>query len=204
MFQLTHTYVASKVVGDQPYVLFGAILPDISFLDDTNYLEDDHANVDDWIDTIEDAELKWGIITHRAVDEISHNGYSWDGPDKSFSQWCRTNFPKYKNSQTLHLATEYLVELYVARNYPEIIKTLDFAMKQVDVYWLSENLAPVLNENETKLTKKFKQYIGLVRTNSRIAEKMNFIAKNTDREACLELCIKKCQNAIASWEDLKS
>ena len=193
MFQLTHVYVASKVLGNKPYAIFGAILPDYTILKENGLLDDfEYLSIDGWL-KVKDKDLAKGILTHKIVDQISHNGNKF--PSFSFSSSLHAMF---------HLIPELAVELYVAKTYPQTIGIMYGALRNIDTSSIGAKLAPILKVEPENITHLLDRYVELVYLSSNSMKMATFFVDGSNKEACLELCIKKCQDAIASWEGLRS
>lgn len=200
MLSLTHTYVASRVIGSQPYTIAGAILPDITTIKSNGEinLEDEHADIDNWIKTIQDKELVWGITTHKIVDQLSHNSYAWDEPNYVFNRLWTKTFPKYwGKSKIPHIIAESAVELYVAKTYPEIRQIFDYALQHVNPNFIGEEIAQVLGRDKASAAAVVKHYFNIVTLTSRAMQGLSAFPARIDREACLELCISECKKELA-------
>jgi hypothetical protein len=192
MFQLTHTYVASKVLGNRDYAVVGAILPDYTILRENGLLDDfEHISINNWL-KVKDRDLAQGILTHKIVDQISHNGNKF--PDFKFG---------YRMHAALHLKPELDAEFYVAKTYPKTIDMLYNALRNVNTSNIAAKLAPILKTKPEDLMCLLDRYIELVYLSTSATKKAAYFVNVGNKEARLELCIRKCQDAVAAWDARK-
>lgn len=199
MFPLTHIYVAEKVLGKNPMMLFGAILLDLPLVAKNYLLWKNFRGRQKWYCKLKNSDLKKGILSHAAVDYISHgklNKNETDGTGYSF-KYFKGRFPELRG-MAWHKAPEWFLELYVAKKYPYVFDLFENAVKCADLIEVSEDISQALGKNKIKLCCLLDKYITRMR-------EINFITKRFSstgnpgqgRKECLQACIAAARKAIA-------
>jgi len=199
MFQLTHIYVAEKVLGKNPTMLLGSTLLDLPLVAE-NYLNwTTFTGRQKWHYNLKNPDLRKGILSHVAVDYISHgklNKNETDGTGYSF-RWFEGRFPELRGMKW-HSAPEWFLELYVAKEYPYVFDLFENAVKYADLIGISEDISQALGKNKTKMNHILDEYIARM-CEINYATKMFSSTGNPGqgRKECLQACIAAARKAIA-------
>ncbi len=231
MFQIAHTYIAERTLGDgDTDVIVGAILPDAHIVGLFDLLKaivdpkqgvitfyDMHQQTGRLFNKMQLSSVALGIMTHAAADTVSHGGddiappfYDWRNPH-AYSRggedsWWAKRFPRfaprsYRLKALSHLIPELALDAYVAQTQPWAVELLQRAICEADAARIGVDLATALNKNPRAITQRVEEY--LIST----ARFANFVRKlprvnPAGMENVLQACIEKCRAELAKSKDI--
>ncbi len=235
MFQIAHTYIASQALDtEDPHIIVGAIIPDASISGWRTYISavlnpqpTDTSGI-----TFQDMHpvlrarslarhinknVALGVLTHSAVDVISHGGddisrdkYDWRNP-KAFSfggerSWWARRFPKlepknYSRGMMMHNFAEVMLDCYVAQTHPEAATLLENSIKHVDAARIGADLATALGKNSEVIIAKVNAYLASTSGFVRMIRRAPRVNKDSLDEV-LGNCIQTCESQAPEWYKL--